>query len=146
MAPLALHAGLTVYSWTHFNNPSVQLLHSNRPSVCTQVTGRYELNGFSRFKIENQLSFGLCPSSWIKYKNIKPRRFGRWLFFRLQVSPLPSPEDGRRPSSETSWFYILSRKMDKVQKTVGSQCYIPSSEPFRIRFKIFKTSSLFSLY
>jgi hypothetical protein len=24
------------------------------------------------------------------------------------------------------------RTTDKVQKTIGSQCYIPSSEPFRI--------------
>jgi hypothetical protein len=37
--------------------------------------------------IENQLSFGLYPSSWIKYKNIKPRRFGSWFFFRLQLTP-----------------------------------------------------------
>jgi hypothetical protein len=43
------------------------------------------------YNIENQLSSGLCPSSWIKYKiytnkNIKPRRFGRWFFFRLLAS------------------------------------------------------------
>ena len=52
------------------------------------------------------LSFGLCPSSWIKYKNIKVTN----IFI----------------------FYTLSKTMDKVQKTVGSQCYVPSSEPFGI--------------
>jgi hypothetical protein len=40
----------------------------------------------SLLTLENELSTGLRPSSWIKYiKNIKSRRFGSWFFFRLQV-------------------------------------------------------------
>jgi hypothetical protein len=38
------------------------------------------------------------------------------------------------PVSETSCYLLILdfRTMDKVQKPVSSQCYIPSSEPFRI--------------
>jgi hypothetical protein len=48
------------------------------------------------YNIENQLSSGLCPSSWIKY--IKSRRFGGWFFFHLQVMGGETPEDGKRTS------------------------------------------------
>jgi hypothetical protein len=83
------------------------------------------------YNIQKQLSSGLCPSSWIKYKITT---------FRKLVL-LPSSGDGRRdtyplsrclpfhhlkteeePATETSLFYILSKTMDQVRKTVVSQC------------------------
>jgi hypothetical protein len=57
-----------------------------------------------------------------KIRNIKSRLFGSWFFFRLQVmGGLPKRHD-----------FIFYPDDGKVQKTIGSQYYIPSSEPFGI--------------
>jgi hypothetical protein len=59
-------------------------------------------------------------------------------------SPLTSPEDGRRATFRNVvvlYFYIFIyfiQTMDKVQMTVGSQCYTPSSEPLRIHLYFIK--------
>jgi hypothetical protein len=42
-------------------------------------------------------------------------------------------------------LYFILKTMDKVQKTSGSQCYIPSSEPFRIYLKLWYVSHTCSL-
>jgi hypothetical protein len=47
-------------------------------------------------------------------------------------------EDGSRAIFRNVIFiylYFTLKTMDKVQKTNGSQCSIPSSEPFRIHLK-----------
>jgi hypothetical protein len=51
---------------------------------------------------------------------------------RIGVS-LPSPEEGNRSSFRNVVFYsyLEFRTMNKVQKPSDSDCYTPSSEPFR---------------
>jgi hypothetical protein len=60
----------------------------------------------------------------------------QWLILAWSTGPIWVDIAWRRKKSHLPKrcdFYILSKTMDQVQKTSGSQCYIPSSEPFRIQ-------------
>jgi hypothetical protein len=55
---------------------------------------------------------------------------------RVGVS-CPSPEDGNRSSFRNVvffCFFLEYRTMNKVQKPSSPECYIPSSEPFKVYF------------
>jgi hypothetical protein len=64
---------------------------------------------------------------------------------RVCVS-VPSPEDVNRSSFRNIEFfnYLEFRTMDKVQKPSDSECYAPSSEPFKIYLESYSKQKLLS--
>jgi hypothetical protein len=58
--------------------------------------------------------------------------------FSVEYVPPPRLKTETDPLSETLCFlFVEIRTMDKVQKLSSNECYIPSSEPFRMYFSVY---------